>query len=225
MGYYWEQNKIYIILSIVIFIIWLVILGLLFIDINIQIATGDNDTCSNPVAMYFDKANRDKCLRLAAEKKSAVVQKIEKAFEKNVKNVIKKTRDVQKEIKKVDNYYEGIKSKKEQERIKKIENARSLYNDVYNLVQKIRTDYKENQEGLVKLVDYYQNTFDYNQKIMKELASQLLKKLVSNTFTKNYDEQRGNMVASYDKIQQFLATFSKEDRLPDLPRDARKGKK
>lgn len=225
MGYYWEQNKIYIILSIVIFIIWLVILGLLFIDINIQIATGDNDTCSNPVAMYFDKANRDKCLRLAAEKKSAVVQKIEKAFEKNVKNVIKKTRDVQKEIKKVNNYYEGIKSKKEQERIKKIENARSLYNDVYNLVQKIRTDYKENQEGLVKLVDYYQNTFDYNQKIMKELASQLLKKLVSNTFTKNYDEQRGNMVASYDKIQQFLATFSKEDRLPDLPRDARKGKK
>ena len=131
----------------------------------------------------------------------------------------------QKEIKKVDNYYEGIKSKKEQERIKKIETARSLYNDVYNLVQKIRTDYKENQEGLVKLVDYYQNTFDYNQKIMKELASQLLKKLVSNTFTKNYDEQRGNMVASYDKIQQFLATFSKEDRLPDLPRDARKGKK
>jgi hypothetical protein len=225
MGYYWEQNKIYILLSIVILIIWLVILGLLFIDINIQIATGDNDTCSNPVAMYFDKANRDKCLRLAAEKKSAVVQKIEKAFEKNVKNVIKKTRDVQKEIKKVDNYYEGIKSKKEQERIKKIETARSLYNDVYNLVQKIRTDYKENQEGLVKLVDYYQNTFDYNQKIMKELASQLLKKLVSNTFTKNYDEQRGNMVASYDKIQQFLATFSKEDRLPDLPRDARKGKK
>jgi hypothetical protein len=225
MGYYWEQNKIYILLSIVIFIIWLVILGLLFIDINIQIATGDNDTCSNPVAMYFDKANRDKCLRLAAEKKSVVVQKIEKAFEKNVKNVIKKTRDVQKEIKKVDNYYEGIKSKKEQERIKKIETARSLYNDVYNLVQKIRTDYKENQEGLVKLVDYYQNTFDYNQKIMKELASQLLKKLVSNTFTKNYDEQRGNMVASYDKIQQFLATFSKEERLPDLPRDARKGKK
>lgn len=225
MGYYWEQNKIYILLSIVIFIIWLVILGLLFIDINIQIATGDNDTCSNPVAMYFDKANRDKCLRLAAEKKSAVVQKIEKAFEKNVENVIKKTRDVQKEIKKVDNYYEGIKSKKEQERIKKIENARSLYNDVYNLVQKIRADYKENQEGLVKLVDYYQNTFEYNQQLMKELASQLLKKLVSNTFTKNYDEQRGNMVASYDKIQQFLAAFSKEDRLPDLPRDARKGKK
>jgi CRISPR/Cas system-associated endonuclease Cas3-HD len=225
MGYYWEQNKIYIILSIVIFVIWLVIMGLLFIDINIQLATNNNDTCSNPVAMYFDKANRERCLRLAAEKKSAVVQKIEKAFEKNVNNVIKKTHDVKKEIKKVDDYYEGIKSKKEQERVKKIENARSLYNDVYNLVQKIRTDYKENQEGLVKLVDYYQNTFEYNQKIMKELASQLLKKLVSNTFTKNYDEQRGNMVASYDKIQQFLATFSKEDRLPDLPRDARKGKK
>ncbi len=225
MGYYWEQNKIYIILSIVIFIIWLIILGLLFIDINIQLATSYNDTCSNPVAMYFDKANREKCLRLAAEKKSAIIQKIEKTFEKNVKNVIKKTRDVKKEIKRVDDYYEGIMSKKEQERVKKIETARSLYNDVYNLVQKIRTDYKENQEGLVKLVDYYQNTFEYNQQIMKELASQLLKKLVSNTFTKNYDEQRGNMVESYDKIQQFLATFSKEERLPDLPRDARKGKK
>jgi hypothetical protein len=225
MGYYWEQNKIYIILSIVIFIIWFVIMGLLFIDINIQLATSDNDTCSNPVAMYFDKGNRERCLRLAAEKKSAVIKKIEKTFEKKVDNVIKKTHDVKKEIKKVDDYYEGIKSKKEQDRMKKIETARNLYNDVYNLVQKIRTDYKENQEGLVKLVDYYQNTFEYNQQIMKELASQLLKKLVSNTFTKNYDEQRGDMVASYDKIQQFLATFSKEERIPDLPRDARKGKK
>ncbi len=225
MGYYWEQNKIYIILSIVIFIIWFVIMGLLFIDINIQLATSDNDTCSNPVAMYFDKGNRERCLRLAAEKKSEVIKKIEKTFEKKVDNVIKKTHDVKKEIKKVDDYYEGIKSKKEKDRMKKIETARNLYNDVYNLVQKIRTDYKENQEGLVKLVDYYQNTFEYNQQIMKELAAQLLKKLVSNTFTKNYDEQRGDMVASYDKIQQFLATFSKEERIPDLPRDARKGKK
>ncbi len=200
-------------------------MGLLFIDINIQLATSDNDTCSNPVAMYFDKGNRERCLRLAAEKKSAVIKKIEKTFEKKVDNVIKKTHDVKKEIKKVDDYYEGIKSKKEQDRMKKIETARNLYNDVYNLVQKIRTDYKENQEGLVKLVDYYQNTFEYNQQIMKELAAQLLKKLVSNTFTKNYDEQRGDMVASYDKIQQFLATFSKEERIPDLPRDARKGKK
>uniref|UniRef100_A0A6C0B5Q9 Uncharacterized protein n=1 Tax=viral metagenome TaxID=1070528 RepID=A0A6C0B5Q9_9ZZZZ len=225
MGYYWEQNKIYILISILIFIIWLVILALLFIDINIQVSTNDNETCSNPVAMYFDKANREKCLRLAAEKKSAVVQKIEKTFEKNVENVIKKTYNVKKEVKKIDDYYEGIQSKKEQDRVKKIEAARSLYNDVYNLVQKIRTDYKENQEGLVKLVDYYQNTFDYNQQIMKELADQLFKKLVSNTFTKNYAEQRGNMVTSYDKIQQFLATFSKEEPLPDLPRDARMGKK
>jgi len=225
MGYYWEQNKIYILISITIFIIWLVILALLFIDINIQLAAGNNETCSNLIAMYFDKANREKCLRLAAEKKSTIIQKIEKSFENNVENVIKKTHDIEKEIKKVDDYYESAQKIKEQEHINKIEAVRSLYNDVYNLVQKIHTDYKENQEGLVKLVDYYQNTFEYNQKIMKELASQILKKLVSNTFTKNYDEQRGNMVASYDKIQQFLATFSKEEPIPDLPRDARMGKK
>jgi hypothetical protein len=132
---------------------------------------------------------------------------------------------VEKEVKKVDDYYEGELKKKEQDNINKIEAARSLYNDVYNLVQDIRTNYKENQEGLVKLVDYYQNTFEYNQQIMRELAAQLLKKLVSNTFTKNYTEQRSSMVESYDKIQQFLATFSEDERLPDLPRDARTGKK
>jgi hypothetical protein len=225
MGYYWEQNNIYIIISITIFIIWLVILGLLFIDINIELASSNNETCSNPVAMYFDKANREKCIRLAAEKKSAIVQKIEKAFEKNVKNVIKKTNNVKKEIMKVNNYYEDEQAKKDKENTKKIEVARGLYNDVYTLVQTIRNDYKENQEGLVKLVDYYQNIFDYNQKIMKELASQLLKKLVSNTFTKNYSEKRKKMVSSYDKIRQFLAIFSKEKRLSDLPRDARNGKK
>ena len=76
MGYYWENNKIYVILTIAIFIVWLILLGIMFIDIQIEIATADNDTCTNPIAMYFDKANREKCLRLAAEKKSKIVQKI-----------------------------------------------------------------------------------------------------------------------------------------------------
>ena len=224
MGYYWENNKIYVILTIAIFIVWLILLGIMFIDIQIEIATADNDTCTNPIAMYFDKANREKCLRLAAEKKSKIVQKITKTFDTNVDKVIKQTRDVKSEIKMTNDYFDGLLEKKEAERTKKMETARGLYNEVYNLVNKIRADYKENQDGLVKLVDYYQNTFEYNQKIMAELASQLVKKLVANTFTKKYDTQRENMVKSYDKIKQFLAAFS-EESVPELPRDARKGKK
>lgn len=196
----------------------------MFIDIQIEIATADNATCTNPIAMYFDKANREKCLRLAAEKKSKIVQKITKTFDTNVDNVIKQTHNVKSEIKMTDDYFDGLLERKEAERTKKMETARGLYNEVYNLVNKIRADYKENQDGLVKLVDYYQNTFEYNQKIMAELASQLVKKLVANTFTKKYDTQRENMVKSYDKITQFLAAFSKES-VPELPRDARKGKK
>lgn len=196
----------------------------MFIDIQIEIATADNDTCTNPIAMYFDKANREKCLRLAANKKSQIVQKITKTFDTNVDKVIKQTRDVKSEIKMTNDYFDGLLERKEAERTKKMETARGLYNEVYNLVNKIRADYKENQDGLVKLVDYYQNTFEYNQKIMAELASQLVKKLVANTFTKKYDTQRENMVKSYDKIKQFLAAFS-EESVPELPRDARKGKK
>ena len=196
----------------------------MFIDIQIEIATADNATCTNPIAMYFDKANREKCLRLAAEKKSKIVQKITKTFDTNVDNVIKQTHNVKSEIKMTNDYFDGLLERKEAERTKKMETARGLYNEVYNLVNKIRADYKENQDGLVKLVDYYQNTFEYNQKIMAELASQLVKKLVANTFTKKYDTQRENMVKSYDKITQFLAAFSKES-VPELPRDARKGKK
>lgn len=224
MGYYWENNKIYVILTIAIFIVWLILLGIMFIDIQIEIATANNDDCTNPIAMYFDKANREKCLRLAAEKKSKIVQKITKTFDKNVDKVIKHTRDVKSEIKMTNDYFDGLLERKEAERTKKMETARGLYNEVYNLVNKIRADYKENQDGLVKLVDYYQNTFEYNQKIMAELASQLVKKLVANTFTKKYDTQRENMVKSYDKIKQFLAAFS-EESVPELPRDARKGKK
>lgn len=196
----------------------------MFIDIQIEIATADNDACTNPIAMYFDKANREKCLRLAAEKKSKIVQKITKTFDTNVDKVIKQTRDVKSEIKMTNDYFDGLLERKEAERTKKMETARGLYNEVYHLVNKIRADYKENQDGLVKLVDYYQNTFEYNQKIMAELASQLVKKLVANTFTKKYDTQRENMVKSYDKIKQFLAAFS-EESVPELPRDARKGKK
>ena len=224
MGYYWENNKIYVILTIAIFIVWLILLGIMFIDIQIEIATSDNDTCTNPIAMYFDKANREKCLRLAANKKSQIVKKITKTFDENVNKVIKMTHDVKSEIKMTNDYFDGLLEKKEAERTKKMETAQSLYNEVYKLVNKIRADYKENQDGLVKLVDYYQNTFEYNQKIMAELASQIVTKLVANTFTKRYNTQRKNMVKSYDKILQFLAAFSKES-VPELPRDARKGKK
>jgi hypothetical protein len=224
MGYYWENNKIYVILTIAIFIVWLILLGIMFIDIEIEISTADNDACTNHIAMYFDKTNREKCLRLAADKKSKIVQKITKTFDTNVDKVIKKTDDVKAEIKMTNDYFDGLLEKKEAERTIKMENARRMYNEVYNLVNKIRADYKENQDGLVKLVDYYQNTFEYNQKIMAELASQVVKKLVANTFTKRYNTQRRNMVKSYDKIRQFLGAFSKES-VPELPRDARKGKK
>ena len=138
--------------------------------------------------------------------------------------VVKKTQDVKKEIKAVDNYYNEIQNNREKARNSKLENAKKMYDDVYNLVNTIRVGYKENQDGLVKLVDFYQNTFEYNQKIMAELASQLLKKLVANTFTKKYETQRGNMVSSYDKIRQFLTAFS-EESIPELPNDARKGRK
>jgi len=224
MGYYWEHNKIYVIMTSVILLLWVIMFVFLYIDVNIELAATDNDTCSNPIAIYFDKANRERCLRLAAEKKSAIVQKIAKTFDKNVDAVIKKTKEVRKEIENVDNYYDEMKRLKAQEAQNRMANVQKMYSEVYNLVQKIRNDYKENQEGLVKLVDDYQNIFEYNHKVMKELASQIFKKLVANTFTKNYGEQRGNMANSYDKIRQFLATFSEED-IPDLPRDARKGKK
>ncbi len=225
MGYYWEHNKIYVIITSVILLLWVIMFVFLYIDVNIELAATDNESCSNPIAIYFDKTNRERCLRLAAEKKSAVVQKIAKTFDENVDAVIKKTKEVKKEIENVENYYDKLERLKVQEKKEKLERARDLYNNVYQLVQKIRNDYKENQEGLVKLVDDYQNTFEYNQKIMKELASQIFKKLVANTFTKNYGDKRSDMVESYDKIRQFLATFSKEDDIPELPRDARKGKK
>ena len=224
MGYYWEQNKIYVLLSIGIFIVWFILIGIMVIDIEIDLASLNNNSCDNPIAIYFDKENREKCLHLAAEKKSAIVQNITATFDKNVDAVVKKTRDVKKEIKAVDNYYNEIQNKRKHERNSKLENAKKMYDDVYNLVNTIRLGYKENQDGLVKLVDFYQNTFEYNQKIMEELASQLLKKLVANTFTKKYTTQRDNMVASYDKIRQFLTAFSKES-IPELPHDARKGRK
>jgi hypothetical protein len=104
MGYYWEHNKIYVIMTSVILLLWIVLFGLLYIEVNIEIAATDNDTCSNPIAIYFDKANRERCLRLAAEKKSVVVQKIADTFDKNVDAVIKKTKEVKREIKNVDNY-------------------------------------------------------------------------------------------------------------------------
>ena len=225
MGYYWEHNKIYVIMTSVIILLWVALFVLIYIDVNIELAATDNDTCSNPIAIYFDKANRERCLRLAAEKKSAIVQKIAKTFDKNVDVVIQKTKEVRKEIENVDKYYDKMERIKAQEEKNRMANVQKMYSEVYNLVQRIRSDYKDTQEGLVNLMDDYQNTLEYNQKIMKELASQIFKKLVANTFTKNYSDQRGNMVAGYDKIRQFLATFSKEDNIPELPRDARKGKK
>lgn len=80
---YWGLNEVYILITAVILVIFIVPIYYLSIQFQIEIARELND-CTNPIAVYFDDDIRNKCLlnKLAKNKDVKKLKNIdEKATE------------------------------------------------------------------------------------------------------------------------------------------------
>ncbi len=78
---YWEFNEVYVLLTAVILIVFAILIYQLALQFQIEISR-ELDDCTNPLAIYFDKDIRNKCLRKQIADKNEDVKKMQKIMKK-----------------------------------------------------------------------------------------------------------------------------------------------
>ena len=67
---YLSLNSIYVIIASIFIILFIILNIFLFINFELELSKSLNDNCENPIAIYFDKSNRERCLTEKITKKN-----------------------------------------------------------------------------------------------------------------------------------------------------------
>jgi methyl-accepting chemotaxis protein len=98
---YWNLNQIYIIITAFVIIGFLIAYSVLYVRFQIDISKDLNTHCENPIAMYFDKTSRERCLTEKITKKNELGG-LTKDFETKVKTSNAVLNEIKKKIKETD---------------------------------------------------------------------------------------------------------------------------
>jgi hypothetical protein len=103
--------------------------------------------------------------------------------------------------------------------------------DLSGVVSNIKTQYVENKTSLENLIDDYNNSFNNNVRLINYVGNNLVKKLGSNVYTKEWSDKRNQFVSNYDAIKNYLSNLvnikivsPEKVFLTELTKEAREGK-
>jgi len=231
---YWEFNEVYVLLTAIILIVFAVLIYQLAIQFQIEISRELND-CTNPLAIYFDKDIRNKCLQKHISTNNNDVKKIQKhmkmfdeeiapSLEKSIQDLVDKNT--------MSNLnYENVQDNLSKNEAQEILNGKQSLIDLSGVITTIKTQYQENSTDLMNLVDDYENRVNTNIRFIVEVGNSLVNKLFSNIYTKKFEEKRKTMVGQYERIKTYLDNLIKTNQidpkdgvLRDLTKDEIKGK-
>jgi hypothetical protein len=196
---YWGLNQVYVIIALFIFIGFLILYAWLFIHLQIKVSKELNTNCQNPIAIYFDKANRDRCLTKKITKKNELYG-AKKSFDKKVVDANKNIAKINQTLQKVNDYYDSLNSKESPE----INQATSVYSSVSELYNSIKSYADSSKKTLDTVVSEFETSVNNNVKIAIDVGNNLVKTLTTNKFTPGWKDKRQTMVDSYDKINSYL---------------------
>lgn len=231
---YWEFNEVYVLLTAIILIVFAVLIYQLAIQFQIEISRELND-CTTPLAIYFDKDIRNKCLQKHIATNNNDVKKIQKhmkmfdeeiapSLEKSIQDLVDKNT--------MSNLnYENVQYNLSKNEAQEILNGKQSLIDLSGVITTIKTQYQENSTDLMNLVDDYENRVNTNIRFIVEVGNSLVNKLFSNIYTKKFEEKRKTMVGQYKRIKTYLDNLIKTNQidpkdgvLRDLTKDEIKGK-
>jgi len=231
---YWEFNEVYVLLTAIILIVFAVLIYQLAIQFQIEISRELND-CTTPLAIYFDKDIRNKCLQKHIATNNNDVKKIQKhmkmfdeeiapSLEKSIQDLVDKNT--------MSNLnYENVQDNLSKNEAQEILNGKQSLIDLSGVITTIKTQYQENSTDLMNLVDDYENRVNTNIRFIVEVGNSLVNKLFSNIYTKKFEEKRKTMVGQYKRIKTYLDNLIKTNQidpkdgvLRDLTKDEIKGK-
>ena len=196
---YWKLNQIYIIITTFVIIGFLIAYSVFFVQFQIDVSKDLNTHCENPIAMYFDKTSRDRCLTEKITKKNELGG-LTKDFKTKVKTSNRVLNKIKKKIKETDTYYNELKNKDSPE----IKIAQNIFQTIQPLFERIYTMYGEIENNVGTLKTDFENSINNNVQFAIDLGNNLVDALVKNTYTKNWEDKRKQMVDNYSKIKNYL---------------------
>jgi len=196
---YWKLNQIYIIITTFVVIGFLIAYSVLFVRFQIDVSKDLNTHCENPIAMYFDKTSRDRCLTEKITKKNELGS-LTKDFETKVNTSNQLLDEIKKKIKEIDAYYNELKKKDSPE----IKTAQNIFQTIQPLFEKIYTMYGEIENNVGTLKTDFENSINNNVQFAIDLGNNLVDALVKNTYTKDWEDKREQLMDSYSKIKNYL---------------------
>jgi hypothetical protein len=192
----------------------------LAIQFQIEISRELND-CTNPLAIYFDKDIRNKCLQKHIANKNENVNKIQKIMKKfDTKTAPSLEKSIQDLVDKntMSNLnYENVQNMLSQNEAQEILNGKQSLIDLSGVITTIKTQYQENSKDLMNLVNDYENQVNTNIQFIVEVGNSLVNKLLSNVYTKKFEEKRKTMVGQYERIKAYLDNLIQTKQID--PRD------
>ena len=229
---YFSLNKIYVLITTIILVGFIIIIRFLVIQFQIEISKQINQINSDPIAIYFDKETRDKVLAKSIIKQNelrgpnANFKNDANLIRKNIKTLNTKMKDVRFE-------FDDLQKRLSEEEAKVLVAAKQTFMDLSGVVSNIKTQYVENKTSLENLIDNYDKTFNNNVELMIAVGNNLADKLASNVYTKKWTNKRNQFVSNYDKIKNYLSDLVNNKKivaeekvvLKELTKEAREGKK
>jgi len=223
---YWGLNEVYILITIVILVLFIIPIYYLSIRFQIEIAKELND-CTNPIAIYFDNDIRNKCLteKLAKNKDVKRLREIDAEVREDAKQIRARFDELAKHDKESNFNYESLQARATEEEAPQLLAAKQAFLDLSGVVTSIKTQYLENKTNLEKTMNEYENTFNKNIEFIVEVGNSLVKKLYSNIYTKKFQSKRQAMVDNYNKIRAYLEKVGQpKGVLRDLTQEEKFGK-
>lgn len=204
---YWTLNSVYFVITILVFIIFLTVIVVLFNKFQIEVAKELNTDCLNPVAIYFDKSNRDRCL---LEKQTP---KLENVVNQNRNNV----QEVKTEITKTN---QGITNA--QNIITSLENSKELTN-VSNSVVNISDLYYEKLYNplidmsfnkIPTMINNFKNKINESVQLAINVGNNLGNTIIQKSVKKGWNKIKE--VDIYNNIVKYLNTVTDPKKNPNV---------
>ena len=196
---YWILNEVYVLITALILIGFLIAFFLLFIRFQIHISKELNTNCENPIAIYFDKESRDRCLTEKITKKNELAG-ANKSYDKKDAEINQNLEKLYKKMAEVEKYYDAVKNRESPE----INNLVNVYSSLTGIYDTIDSKFRESKETIDKLSSDFETSVNANIQLAVDVGNNLVDTLISNTYTKKWKDKRKKMVDTYDKIKKYL---------------------
>lgn len=232
---YWILNKVYIIVALFIIIGFFIINYILFTRFEIEISKELNTDCKNPIAIYFDKEGRDRCLNEKIGKSKEF--NTTKDFAQDKTKVLEtKVKNINKRIEETDKYYKEIENREYPE----IKNIQTIYPILVKIYNNIQFSFENSGVQMEKIKTDFETTVGNMIQNVVDIGNNLVNQLKIKVKIPKWDKRK-ELVKGYEKIQKYLKNkklkpyldkikensenLAKIQNIQNLPQDAKTGPK